>query len=60
MTSAIQIVTVFGMLMLLCVDDLDFSQAVHLAKIGTGNTTLDNALPDLYERVDESIYGYMP
>ena len=60
MISAILIVTVFGMLMVLCIDDLDFSQAVHLAKIETGNTTLDNVLPDFYERVDESIRGYMP
>jgi hypothetical protein len=29
----------------------------HLAKIETGNTTLDNALPDFNERVDESIGG---
>ena len=60
MISAILIVTVFGMLMVLCIDDLDFYQAVRLAKIETGNTTLDNALPDFYERVDESTRGYMP
>ena len=46
--------------MVLCIDDLDFSQAMRLAKIETGNTTLDNALPDFYEWVDESIRGYMP
>ena len=46
--------------MVLCIDDLDFYQAVRLAKIETGNTTLDNALPDFYERADESTRGYMP
>ena len=46
--------------MVLCIDDLDFSQVVRLAKIETGNTTLDNALLDFYERVEESIRGYMP
>jgi hypothetical protein len=57
MTSAILIVTVFGDVDGVIYCDLDFSQAVRLAKIETGNTTLDNALPDFNERVDESIGG---
>jgi hypothetical protein len=55
MLSATLIVAVFGMLMVLCVVDPDFYQAVRLAKIEAGNATLYNALRDFYELVDESI-----
>ena len=51
----ILIATVFGMLMVSYLDNMAFPQAVPLVYIETGNATLDNALPDFYECIDESI-----
>ena|SRR5919112_421379 len=52
----ILIATVLGMLMAVSyLDNMAFPQAVPLVDIETGNTTLDNALPDFYDCIDESI-----
>jgi hypothetical protein len=53
--SVILIATFFGILIASHIDNVAFSQAVPLVDVGTGNTTLDNALPDFYDCIDKSI-----
>jgi hypothetical protein len=53
--SIVLFATVFVILVASHIDNAAFSQAVPLVDVETGNTTLDNALPDFYDCIDESI-----